>query len=114
MSERQLALFASSKRGERRSSYARVRAAITRYQPTSRDAWMSVLAHLPQVDASICQVVVEYGGATCDEIEARTGLKHQTASAQVRHLVEAGVLQPSESRRPTQSGRAAIVWVMAA
>lgn len=48
-------------------------------------------------------------GSTCDEIEAFTGLKHQTASARVNDLVKAGLLVDSGERRPTRSNRPARV-----
>jgi predicted transcriptional regulator len=105
----QLALFKEA-RGSKRLAYARVRAVLTRYQPTSREAWRSVLGHLAEVDAKICEVLLEHGGATCDEVERDTALRHQTVSAQLRHLVEAGLVQNSSRRRPTRSGRNAIVW----
>lgn len=49
-------------------------------------------------------------GATCDEIERDTGLSHQTASARVRELAQAGTIRDSGQRRLTRSGRKAIVW----
>ena len=62
------------------------------------------------VDEQILDVVRELGGAADHEIEARTGLKHQTISGNRRHLVERGKLHASDERRPTPSGRNAIVW----
>jgi hypothetical protein len=49
-------------------------------------------------------------GATCDEIEQSLGLVHQTASAEIRHLVLGGKLTNSGLRRRVRSGRTAIVW----
>lgn len=49
------------------------------------------------------------GPATCDELEQRLTLSHQTASASVNHLMRAGILVASGSR-PTRSGRRARVW----
>lgn len=49
-------------------------------------------------------------GATCDEIEEGLGLRHQTASARVRELAQAGLLKDSGERRATRSGRKAAVW----
>jgi hypothetical protein len=51
-------------------------------------------------------------GLTCDEVEARLDLRHQTASARVRELALAGQIIDSELKRKTRSGRAAVVWVV--
>lgn len=50
--------------------------------------------------------------ATCDEIEARLNLTHQTASASINGLMRHGAIVASGAR-PTRSGRAARVWVVA-
>ena len=52
-------------------------------------------------------------GLTCDEIEEASGLKHQTASARIRELAQKGLIEDSGDRRPTRSGRNAVVWVVA-
>lgn len=52
-------------------------------------------------------------GATCDEVEQQLRMRHQTASARIRELYRAGDLRDSGKRRPTRSGRPAIVWVLA-
>ncbi len=49
-------------------------------------------------------------GATCDEIEVETGLRHQTASARCRELELAGRIDKTPTKRPTRSGRAARVY----
>lgn len=58
------------------------------------------------------QVRASYG-ATCDELEQALSLTHQTASARLRDLALAGRVIDSHERRPTRSGRKAIVWVAA-
>lgn len=50
-------------------------------------------------------------GMTCDEVEARLGLRHQTASARIRELAVRGLLADSGRRAATRSGRQAVVWV---
>tara|TARA_Y100000034_G_C6891619_1_gene410285 strand:+ start:1276 stop:1596 length:321 start_codon:yes stop_codon:yes gene_type:complete len=50
-------------------------------------------------------------GATDDEIEVALDLRHQTASARRRELVQLGFVVDSGVRRPTRSGRKAKVWV---
>ncbi len=86
---------------------------VERYRETSWAAWESVRDLLPAVDARIVDAIRAQAGATADEIECVTGLSHQTVSAQIRHLAEAGILTASSERRPTRSGRAAIVWMLA-
>ena len=80
------------------------------YQQTSGEAWASVRDLLPAVDAAI--LVELKSGATSDEVEERLGFKHQTVSAQIRHMAEAGLVCDSGEKRPTRSGRGAIVWVV--
>lgn len=53
-------------------------------------------------------------GATCDEVEAALGMRHQTASARIRELALSGAISDSGKRRLTRSRRGAVVWVGAA
>ena len=48
-------------------------------------------------------------GLTADELEVLTGWRHQTASARLRELVLLDLAYDSPDRRPTRSGRAAVV-----
>lgn len=48
-------------------------------------------------------------GLTADELETLTGWRHQTASARLRELVLADLAYDSPDRRPTRSGRRAVV-----
>lgn len=80
------------------------------YQDTSRAAWDSFLDYAAVIDRKILDCIVAEDGTTCDEIELQTGLRHQTASAQIRHMVEAGLLVDSGRRLSTRSGRSAIIW----
>ncbi len=54
-------------------------------------------------------------GKTCDEIEATTGLTHQSASARINELAN-GKPQPLVERRAktrkTRAGRGAYIYVM--
>lgn len=87
--------------------------ALSVYRETSRWAWESVAKELSDVDRQIFAVIAQRGGATCDEVEVLTGFKHQTAAAQITHMTEAGLLAAGEEKRPTRSGRKAIVWILA-
>jgi len=84
--------------------------ALAIYRETSREAWESVAALLPAVDARIVRVIEEQCGATCDEVEVATSMSHQTVSAEIRHMYEAGLLTEVGICRPTRSGRSALVW----
>lgn len=50
-------------------------------------------------------------GMTCDEAEVALGLSHQTCSARFNELVGRSEIVDSGNRRPTRSGRKAIVYV---
>lgn len=50
-------------------------------------------------------------GMTCDEVEAKLGLTHQTASARVNELMNTDRIIDSQQRRDTRSGRKAVVWI---
>jgi hypothetical protein len=52
-------------------------------------------------------------GATCDEAEQALNMKHQTTSARINELANAGYIVNSGRKRATSSGRPAIVWVRA-
>jgi hypothetical protein len=51
-------------------------------------------------------------GLTDDEIEQKTSLRHQTASARRRELVLMELVKHSGQSRPTRSGRNAKIWVV--
>ena len=80
------------------------------------ESWMAWIRHQPDRKRNL-RVVVQAlvdspSGLTCDEIEMKTGLSHQTCSATVSHAVRAGVLGKGDSRRPTRTGRMARVIVL--
>ncbi len=82
---------------------------------TSREAAEAVKPRAALLRARCLAVVEAAGleGATCDEVEAATGLLHQSASARVRELVQLGAIVPNGARRQTRSGRSAQVYVTA-
>ena len=49
-------------------------------------------------------------GATCDEIEVRLGIRHQTASCFISVLKDKGMIVASGATRPARSGRNVTVW----
>ena len=80
------------------------------YQETSREAWESFIPVSATLDRQILETLSSSAGATCQEVEKRTGRSHQAVSGNLRHLVERDVVRNSERRRPVDSGRSAIVW----
>jgi hypothetical protein len=92
------------------------RAPFVRASDTSRQAASSI-----EPDARTLRGIVlafvrgrSDNGATCDEVEIELGLRHQTASARIRELVQAKFLRDSGVRRLTRSGRGAAVWKLPA
>ena len=93
---------------------ARYRHVLRTYQPTSRQAWQGVADQLAAVDAQILRYILAHDGATCSEVEDALGLSHQTASAQIRHMVEGDVLADSGETRRNAKNRQCIVWAVPA
>ena len=79
-------------------------------QATSLEAYRSV--NTRAVDRA---VLAHLAGRpdTCDSIEVTLGMRHQTASSAIRRLTIDGVVQWTGERRPTRSGRRALVWGVA-
>lgn len=86
-----------------------------RTSDTSREAAEAIKPKAAILRARCLAVIEAAGaeGATCDEVEAATGLLHQSASARVRELVQLGAIGPNGDRRQTRSGRSAQVYVTA-
>ena len=76
---------------------------------TSADAAKAIKPDVLTIRRKVFRALVD--GATCDEIEQTLELTHQTASARVRELAQAGTIRDSGERRLTRSGRKAIVWI---
>ncbi len=78
---------------------------------TSQEAFKSVSSVASTMQEQVFDLIqTKVGGLTCDEVEVISGLRHQTASARIRELVEQNRVIPTDLRRPTRSGRHAIVW----
>jgi hypothetical protein len=82
---------------------------------TSLDAAVEVRPHCGRMEAEVLAVIRVAGsfGATDWEIEQKTGYRHQTASARRRGLVLRGLIREAGKYRITESGRRAIVWIIA-
>ena len=79
---------------------------------TSQEANQAVDKHT--LRNRVFQVLLDYsrrGGLTCDELEQELGLTHQSCSPRLTELSEICWIYDSGARRPTRSGRNAIVWL---
>lgn len=65
---------------------------------------------LPRYVRDCLDAIIERGGATADEVSARLNLPHQSASAGVTKLMQAGWIEDSGRRRLTRRGKSAVVW----
>jgi hypothetical protein len=83
---------------------------------TSEGAAESMDQHAGRLRERVYELIEMAGqvGRTCDELEAATGLVHQTCSARVTELKHAGRIVDSGLRRRTRTGRGATVWTAAA
>lgn len=81
-----------------------------RHRETSVEAAESMREGAAALRAKVYRCIAQAkDGATCDEVEVALNLRHQTASARVNELMRSGEIVES-GRRPTRSGRRAIVW----
>lgn len=78
--------------------------------PTSASAATSVQPHLNRIQSDIVDCIRASGaaGMTCDAVEEALDLRHQTASARMKELVDRGDLVKAGTRA-TRSGRQASV-----
>lgn len=86
--------------------------AFAKDSDTSVEAAESMREAASQLRTKVLRFIVQCGvpGATCDEVEANLGMRHQTASARVNELMKARQIVDTGNRRPTRSGRKATVW----
>lgn len=73
---------------------------------TSDEAYVSAPAGIA---LRVLESLRDHGPATCDELEQRLGLTHQTCSAAVNAVMNSGRIV-ADGSRPTRSGRRARVW----
>lgn len=77
---------------------------------TSKAAADAIKESADSIRRKVYNLIGSSRGLTCDEVEAITNLRHQTASARIRELVLQGRLYDSKERRATRSGRMAAVY----
>lgn len=84
----------------------------TRKQATRWDtqdcAWTNIQPRIGTLTARVLRSISDAPG-TCDELEMRLDMTHQTCSASVNSLMNSGLIV-ADGKRPTRSGRAARVW----
>jgi hypothetical protein len=81
--------------------------------PNSLAAAASVKPVAPGVRQRVFEFILKRGkrGATREEIERSTKIKHQTINPRIAELRKAGLIRESGKSRPTRSGRSAAVWI---
>lgn len=77
---------------------------------TSAAAARSIAGNSQYQRLRIMDHVIAANGATCDECETALGMSHQATSARLCELSKAGRVCDLGERRPTRSGRKAVVW----
>jgi hypothetical protein len=80
---------------------------------TSRAAADSVALDAKHLRAVVFNHILGSGevGMTCDQVEQIMNGRHQTISARIKELRNEGRIVDSGQRRPTRSGRSAIVYL---
>jgi len=82
---------------------------------TSRQAARSITPRAGSRRAKVLELLQAEGsrGATIDELTITTGWPVQSVCPRVNELAKVGLIRDSRQRRPTRSGRSAIVWIAA-
>lgn len=57
------------------------------------------------------RIINSPNGATCDDLELRLGLSHQTVSAAIATMMKQGMIIDSGEKRKTRTGRTARVYL---
>jgi predicted HTH transcriptional regulator len=91
--------------------FDRAGAPYVKNSDTSKEAADSILLNSKTLRGIVFAYIKGANGCTCDEVETALEMKHQTASARIRELSEAGYISDKGKRRPTRSGRLAVVWI---
>lgn len=77
---------------------------------TSHTAARSMRSNAETQRRMILESLRTAGPATGDELCVRFDWKHATANRRLPELEERGFVEKTERRRPTRSGRPAVVW----
>jgi helix-turn-helix protein len=79
----------------------------------SEEAFQSIRGHLGALHHRILAMLRDGGPMTCEELEQRLGMKHQTCSPRILELYQLGLIEKSGQVRLTVSSRRADVWQIA-
>ena len=81
---------------------------------TSRAAAVSMLGIAPGQRKRVKAFILGKGvyGATADEVQVEVGLSHQNGSARVSELAKDNEIHDSGRKRPTRTGRPAVVYIV--
>lgn len=77
---------------------------------TSKAAAESMEPHVTRLAAMVLERLRKCGPQTCEQVEIGLSLRRSTASARITELRLKGKIEDTGERRPTESGRKAIVW----
>lgn len=84
-------------------------------QTTSKIAARSIVGILNELQDRVLSCIRGAGerGMTCEEVEFALSMRHSTASPRIKELREEPfwLIRESGRKRPTTSGRPAIVWL---
>jgi hypothetical protein len=85
------------------------------WEETRRDAHAAIKPDKGRLRGVVLACIRKAGGygRTTDEVEVEARLSHQTASARVNELRNAGTIQAAGFTRTTRSGRQAVVYRVA-
>lgn len=78
-------------------------------QDTSIEAYESVNRGNDSWYSQVLRAL-EDNPSTCDELEVALQGRHQTISSRIRKGVKDGYIKSTGEKRPTRTGRKAIVW----
>lgn len=81
---------------------------------TSKAAADSMEDVVNNIQSAVYEAVIAAGehGITCDEVEDKLGLSHQTASARLAYLSRDGLIGVADTKRKSRTGRAVNVYVV--
>lgn len=81
---------------------------------TQAEAWRTIQKDLPEIQATILLEIRVAGGRgiTCQEVELKLRMTHQTASAAINKLARKGWACDTSIRRINASGARAIAWTL--
>lgn len=78
---------------------------------TSAEAYESIRAAVNKLGLAVLSLIEQSpSGVTCEDVETRLRLSHQTASARISELKAKGLIWDTGQRAKTRSGRLARIY----